>query len=215
MPRCDKVTRAKGWILKNTRIGPVLDIKVCRREDRHSIEVLVGSLFQDHAASWVRIVSGIDKYVTDSMQTKEEEHGASGRPVAKARLKPAVTLSSVSIPVRDRKWIDIETRRSHDQECCQVSEAMTRLLQHDRTVPRETVEAVLFDDVLEECRKKKFDGASQWSLNDWISILATRRSQQKVKDIQEIMLLILSCKTMYCYQKVLLSTSTTSGTRMQ
>ena len=39
------------------------------------------------------------------MQTEEEEHRASGRPVATARprLKPAVTLSSVSIPVRDRK----------------------------------------------------------------------------------------------------------------
>ena len=32
--------------------------------------------------------------------------------------------------------------------------------------------AVLFDGVLEECRKKKFDGASQRSVNDWISILA-------------------------------------------
>ena len=27
MPRCEKKTRAKGWIRKNTRTGPVLDIK--------------------------------------------------------------------------------------------------------------------------------------------------------------------------------------------
>ena len=85
MPRCEKKTRAKGWILKNTRIGPVLDIKVCRHEDRYSIEVLVESLFQDRTASWVRIVSGIDKYVTESTQTKEEDQRASGRLVAKAR----------------------------------------------------------------------------------------------------------------------------------
>ena len=105
-------------------------------------------------------MSGSDKYVTEAMQSKEEEHRASGRLVAKARpLKPAVTLSSVSVPVRDPKWKDIEKQRSHDQQCYQVSTAMTRL-------------AVLFDDVLEECRKKKFDGASQWSLNEWISILA-------------------------------------------
>ena len=71
-------------------ICPVLDMKICRHEDRYSIEVLVESLFQDGTASWIRIVSGIDKYVTESMQTKEEEHGASGRLVAKARprLKP-------------------------------------------------------------------------------------------------------------------------------
>ena len=40
-------------------------------------------------------------------------------------------------------------------------------------------EQFYFDDVLEECRKKKFDGASQWPLNDWISILAKRRRRQE------------------------------------
>ena len=66
-----------------------------------------------------------------------------------------MTLSSVSIPVRNRKWIDIETQRSHDQQRYQVSKAMTRLLRHDQTVPREIDGAVLFDEVLEVCRKKK------------------------------------------------------------
>ena len=69
MHRNEKKTRAKGWIPKSTRIGPVLDINVCRREDRYSIEVLVQSLFQDRTASWVRIVNGVDKYVTESMIT--------------------------------------------------------------------------------------------------------------------------------------------------
>ena len=49
---------------------------------------------------------------------------------------------------------------------------MTRLLRHDRTVPREIDGAVLFGDFLEKMQEEKFDGASQWSLNDWISILA-------------------------------------------
>ena len=173
MPLCEKKTRAKGWLLKNTRIGPVLDVKVCRHEDRYSIEVLIESLFQDQTVSWVRIVNGVDQYVTEEMQPKEEEHRASGRLVAKARpqLKPAVTLSSVSIPVRERKWVDIERQRSHDLKCFDVSKAITRLLRHDQTVPRGIDGAVLFYDVLEECRKKRFDGASQRSLEDWISIL--------------------------------------------
>ena len=42
-----------------------------------------------------------------------------------------MTLFSVSILVRDKSWIDIETQRSNDQKCCQVSEVMTRLLGHD------------------------------------------------------------------------------------
>ena len=105
-------------------------MEACYHDDRYSIKVLVESLFLDRTASWVRIVSERDKYVTESMQTKEEEYRASVRPVAKARprLKPAMKLSSVSIPVRDKKWIDIETQRSHDQTCHQVSKSMTRLL---------------------------------------------------------------------------------------
>ena len=148
MPRNEKKTRAKGWILKNTWIGPVLDIKVCRFEDRYSIEVLV-----DRTASEVRIVSGIDKYVTESMQTKEEECRASWRRVAKARPR-------------------------HDQVCYQVSKAMIRFPRHDRTAPRKMDGASLFDDILEECRKK-IEGASQWSLNDWISILAKGGTQKR------------------------------------
>ena len=76
------------------------------------------------------------------------------------------------------KWIDIETQRSHDQKCYQTSKAMTRLQRHDQTVPREIDGAVPFDDVLEECRKK-FDGASQWSLEDWISTLARGGGAEK------------------------------------
>ena len=171
MPRIHKASKEDSSVRMDSQEyenRSSLGHKVCRHEDRYSIEVLVESLFQDRTASWVRIER------TESMQTKEEEHGASERLVAKARprLKPAVKLSPVSIPVPDRKWVDRETQRSHDQACYQVSKAMTRLLRHDRTVPREIDGAVLFDDVLEECRKKKFDGASQWSLNDWISILA-------------------------------------------
>ena len=93
-----------------------MDIKVCCYEDGCSIEVLVQSLFYDSTASWVRSVNGVDKYVTESMLTKEEEDIASVKPIAKARprQKPTVTLTSVSIPVPERKWIDIETQRSHD-----------------------------------------------------------------------------------------------------
>ena len=78
MLRNERKTRARGWILKNTRIGPVLDIKVCHHEDQYTIEVQVPSLFQDRTASWVRIVNGVDKYVTESMLTTEEVDIVSG-----------------------------------------------------------------------------------------------------------------------------------------
>ena len=66
----------------------------------------IPSLFEDNIASWVRIVNGVDKYVTESMLTTKEEDVASEKPIAKARprQKPTVTLTSVSIIVLIRKW---------------------------------------------------------------------------------------------------------------
>ena len=108
------------------------------------------------------------------MPTAKEEDIASGKPIAKARprQKPTVTLTSVSIPFTERKWIDVETQRSHDQKCYEVSKAITRLLRHDQPVPRGSDEAIHYSDIIEECRMKKFDGAWQWLLEDWISTLA-------------------------------------------
>ena len=171
MHRNEKRNCTRGWILKNTRIGSVLNIKDCCYDDRYSIEVQVPSLFQDNTASWVRIVNCVDNNVTELMLTKEEEDTASGKPSAKARprQKPTVTLTSVSTLVLERKWVDIETQRSDDQKCFEVSQANTRLLRHDQTVLRGSDGAIQYNDIIEEWRRKKFDGASQWTLEDWIS----------------------------------------------
>ena len=108
------------------------------------------------------------------MLTKKEEDIASVKNIAKARprQKPTVSLTFVSIPVLERKWIDIETQRSHGHKCYEVSKAMTRLLRHGQSVPRGSDGAIHYSDIIEECRKKKFDDASQWLLEDWISTLA-------------------------------------------
>ena len=57
-------------------------------------------------------MNGVDKYVTESMPSKEEVDMASETPTVKARprQKPTATLTSVSIPVLERRWIDIETQ---------------------------------------------------------------------------------------------------------
>ena len=105
MPRNEKGTRIRGWILKNTRISPVLNIKVCHRADRYRIEVQIPSFFQDHTVSLVRIVIDVDIYVTESMLTAKEEDTASGKHIAKARprQKTTVTLTSISIPVHEKQ----------------------------------------------------------------------------------------------------------------
>ena len=93
-PRNEKGTFARGWIVGGTKIGPVLDIKICRHQGRYGIEILVESLFRDGTGPWVLIVNGINTQVTETTETTENtEHRAEGKPVAGARprLKPAVT----------------------------------------------------------------------------------------------------------------------------
>ena len=130
----------------------------------------------------VRILNGVDKYVTESMLTTKEEDKASGKPIAKGRprQKPTVTLTSVYISVIERKWFDIETQRSHGHKCYEVSKAITRLLRHDQSVPRGSDGAIHYSDIIEECKKKKFGDASQWLLEDWISTLAKGRGAKKI-----------------------------------
>ena len=72
-----------------------MNMKVCHHDDRYSIEVQIPSLFQDNTVSWVRIVNGVDKYVTESML---------GKPIAKSRPRqmPTVTLTSVSTPALEK-----------------------------------------------------------------------------------------------------------------
>ena len=63
-------------------------------------------------------MNDVDKCVTESIVTKERRHSLR-KSVAKLKLRQetTVTLTSVSIPVLERKWIDIETQRSHDHKC--------------------------------------------------------------------------------------------------
>ena len=116
MPR----TRIKGRIQCNVRFGPVSDIKVCNENGRYRFEVQVQSLFQDQAVSWIRIESSIDKIVREAMPIQEEKK-ASGKPAAKARpiLKPSSTSGWDTIPIEQRKWMDIGTQESNDSCCFQ------------------------------------------------------------------------------------------------
>ena len=159
-------SRARGWIIGNTKIVLVLDVKVCLHQERHGIEILIESLLRHGTASWVRIVNGFNKHVTETKETvplDSAEQRATGRLVAKARprLKPAMMLTSMSIPLRERKWIDINPERFR-QDCFVVSKAMMRLLRHDQSVPRQDDGAVRFDEIVEEFKKKKLDGALQF-----------------------------------------------------
>ena len=93
-------------------------------QGRDGVEIMIESLFRDRTVSWVRIVNGINKYVTE---TSEEipvvsvENGGAAKHVAKLkpRPKPTLTLTLVSVPCRERKWVDVDPGKS-SQGCFEV-----------------------------------------------------------------------------------------------
>ena len=154
---------------------PSPGVKVCYHQGRYGVEIMIESLFRDRTVSWVRIVNGIHKYVTERSEEildASVENRGTGKLVAKARPRPTPTstLSPVSIPCRERKWIDVEPGK-FSQSCFEVSKFMIRLLRHGASVPREADGAVRFGD-LAELFKSRFAGASNWSVEAWISFLA-------------------------------------------
>ena len=127
-------------------------------------------------------MNGINKCVTETSETislENVEHRATGKPVAKAKPRPklVVTLSPISIPVREREWIDINLERFR-QYCFTASKFMIRLLRHDDTVHRQDDGAARFDD-LAELFKSRFAGTSYWPIQAWISFLAKGGGQKK------------------------------------
>ena len=125
---------------------------------------------------------GINKYATETSEAipiASVENGGTEKPVAmaKPRLKPTLTLTPVSVPYHERKWIDVDTGK-FSQGCFEVSKFMIRLLRHDDTVHREDDGAVRLEN-LAELFKAKFDGTSQWTVEAWIAFLAKAEDRTK------------------------------------
>ena len=119
-------------------------------------------------------MNGINEYETEmSEETHVESAGeeSTRKPVAKARPQQTSnsTLSPVSIPYRERKWIDVEPG-TFDHNCLEVSKLKFRLLRHDDTVNREEDGAVKFED-LASIFRSRITSSSHWSIRTLLSFL--------------------------------------------
>ena len=83
---------------------------------------------QSLTVHWIRIVNGIDK-ICQRSHADPRGRECFGEPAAKARpiSKPSLISDVNSIPIGHRRWIDIETQKSNDPYCFQVSKFITRL----------------------------------------------------------------------------------------
>ena len=179
LPRDQETSRARGWI-HGTRKSDQSWMNVYFHHGRYCVDIMIESLFRDRTVSLVRVVNGINKYVTETSEeipVESIELVRTGKLVAKAKPRPklAVKWSLVSILIRERKWIDINPA-TFNEGCFAVSKFMIRLLRHDEAIPREDDGAVRFDDLIEKS-KVKFDGTSNWTVDAWTTFLAKRESK--------------------------------------
>ena len=160
-------------------IGPAWEVAVTHHQERCGIEIMIQSLLNDGTCSWVMIVNGINKDVTEMTEETQNEHieyigESAGELVAKARPKqtstPTTSSSTVTLPYNQREWSDVETG-PFDRSCFDVSKKVIRLLRrHDSSVPREEDGAVEFR-ILAQMFRSEFASSSYWSIRAWLICL--------------------------------------------
>ena len=143
---------------------------------KNVISLISWSLFRDRTVSWVRITNGITEYVTETSEEIPTENVdlfiSTRKRVAKTKPRPKIVLnlSSKSVPINERKWMDIDPQ-PFDHSCFEESKFMTRTLRHDSSTPRDEDGAVRFDEFIVKL-KEFFVSTLQWTVKTWANSLA-------------------------------------------
>ena len=194
LPRDDKASQPKGWIRENVRIGPVLEVTTSFQHFKYGIEIRIKSVNQDDSHSWVRISYGTVKYVNDSIeydtenladpQEEESVPTSSGvvaaRSKAKAKPQPIESTGMTTIPLCERKWIDIEPS-NQDLESYDLSKKVVNLLRHNQKLHREEDGAIQFYKIKFHLRDHH-PQIQNWSDDRWIASLAAGGGSQYFSD---------------------------------
>ena len=130
--------------------------------------------------------------------------------------------------IHERKWIDVEPEE-YDAHSFGVAKKMNKLLRHELLHLREEDGAVAFKNVA-PMFVSQFGFSLHWSIRIWLNHLQSGGAKKKFqyctdpnnaeafltfepfKVTKEELRSILLCKTWWCYQMTLLSTSTTLDT---
>ena len=73
LPRDESSSEPKGWIRGNTKNGPVLEVTTCCLQSKYGVEIRFESMNKDTSHSWVRISHGLNKWVTDLSNNKDQD----------------------------------------------------------------------------------------------------------------------------------------------
>ena len=184
LPRDDKSSQPKGWIRGNTRIGPILEVTTSFQHFKYGIEVRIESVNKDNSHSWVRISYGTVKYVndyikydTENFADPQEEESlqtsssvVTARSKAKAKPQPMEFAGTTTIPLLERRWIDIEPSKQ-DLDSYDISKKVINLLRHNQTLHREDDGAIHFYKIQFHLRDHHLP-IQNWSDDRWIACLA-------------------------------------------
>ena len=166
------------------RIGPVLEVTTSFQYFNYGIEIRSKSVNQDDSHSRVRISYGTVKYVIDSIKDNAENSAdpqeeqipqastsvVAARSKAKAKPQPREFAGTTTIPLLERRWIDIEPSKQ-DLDSYDLSKKVINLLRHNQTLYREEDGAIQFCKIKFHLR----DHHSQiqnWSDDRWKACLA-------------------------------------------
>ena len=184
LPRDDPASQPKGWIQGNMRIGLVLEVTTSFQHFKYGIEIRIESVNKDNSTSWVRISCGTVKCVNDSIkddtenladpQEEEDVPTSSGvvaaRSKAKAKPQPREYAGTTTIPLRERRWIDIEPLKQ-DLDSFDLSKKVINLLRHNQKLHREEDGAIQFYKIKFHLRDHH-PQIQNWSDDRWIACLA-------------------------------------------
>ena len=135
---------------------------------KYGIEIRIKSVNQDDSHSWVRISYGTVKYVIDFIEDnteipadpQEEQIPQTSTSVvaarSKAKAKPQPReLAGTTIPLRERRWIDIEPSKQ-DLDSYDLSKKVINLLRHNQTLYREGDGAIEFCNIKVSSSRSSF-----------------------------------------------------------
>ena len=186
LPRDEKASQPKGWIQRNTKIGPVLEVATCCLHGKYEVEIRISSVNRYNTHSWVRISHGSNKFVMNLNNNEQEipevqleEHASKldakdfasrSKAKAKPQRRDSASSSTRTILIGERTWTDVEpgeySLSDHD-----VSKKLIHLLCHGQHGHRKDDGAVQFWRI-KEILQKYFPYCPHWSDSKWKKSMA-------------------------------------------
>ena len=190
LPRDEKSSDPKGWIRRNTKIRPVLEVTTSYLQGKYGVEFRIESVNTDNSHSWIRISHFLNKLVTDLSNkeddNKEQEisemqfeefalktnvlaYASRSKARASPRRRTSACSSTRTVPICERSWTDIEPE-TYSPVASPVLKQLSTLLRHCH-LPREDDGAIEFWRLKEYLRNDLVQ-SQHWSDEIWKSTMA-------------------------------------------